>query len=353
MLLRTTTATTLLALLAACQSTPAPALSPGAITTAAWMEGVDEAQLQLQSEAASLRQLLAARGMPSSSSTDLAASLSALADSVAQLDARLGASAVGNSPGSTSGTPINASAPTGTSDSTGALEALSQALLILEEEHALHCENIANVGTTGYKRRFLAKTTIVHGATGLRIPKPMGFRHEMTQGVLEHTGNHLDFAIEGEGYFEIQTTMGELFYTRDGSLQQRFNGRIATAEGYLLTDQVAVPPDCRALVVRGNGMTFGEDHEGNERQVGTIRLHTFANDDGLVAVAGSGFQPSDSSGQAQGRQPGVQGTGTIRQGYIERSNVNITDEMIGLQLVERQAAAVRRALASYGVLTSR
>ena len=166
----------------------------------------------------------------------------------------------------------------------------------------------------------------------------------MLQGVLELTGNRLDFGVEGEGFFEIQLPSGELRYTRNGTFRQDFNGRFVTAEGYLLTDQVAVPPDSRGISVSPSGEVFAQEDDNEQTAIGTIRLHTFANSSGLKAAGGNYFSPTVASGQAQARQPGLQGAGTVRQGYLERSNVETVDELVALIVAQRNYEVNSRAI---------
>ena len=126
-----------------------------------------------------------------------------------------------------------------------------------------------------------------------------------------------------------------------------------TAEGYLLTDQVTVPPSSQGISISSYGQVFSLEDDNVQTQIGTIRLHVFPNAAGVEAMDGNYFDETASSGKSSARQPGVQGAGLIMQGYVECSNVEITGELIDLQLNKRQANAVRRALASHGIYTGR
>lgn len=222
--------------------------------------------------------------------------------------------------------------------------------------------NIANVNTSGFKKSRLSFRSLLYqtyrepglplannqnDVTGLQIgsgTEVSGSRKMMLQGVLELTGNQLDFGVEGQGFFEIQLPNGELRYTRNGTFRQDFNGRLVTAEGYLLTDQVAIPPDAQGISVSPDGQVFAQEENNQTAQIGTIRLHTFANSTGLKAMGGNYYAPTVSSGQAQGRQPGVQGTGTVKQGYLERSNVETVDELVALIVAQRNYEVNSRAI---------
>ena len=277
---------------------------------------------------------------------DLVATLRELNDSVNQLGAMM-ASKANHAPVSASYAASDDEAPTG--DQARAVEALTHALSVLETKRAIHSENIANAGVTAYKRRTLLTSSSLHEESGLRIPEVMGTQLTMTPGALELTGNLLDFAIEGSGFFEIQLPNGDLRYRRNGRFRQDVNGRLVTHTGYLLTDQVAIPEDTQGVSVSEDGQVFALSSENSLTQIGTMRLHTFPNPDGLKRIGRDNYAPTASSGQAQARQPGVQGAGRIKQGYFERSNVNTRDEFVEMQIADRQRAAVRLALTSYGI----
>lgn len=222
--------------------------------------------------------------------------------------------------------------------------------------------NIANVNTSGFKKSRLSFRSLLYqtyrepglplannqnDVTGLQIgsgTEVSGSRKMMLQGVLELTGNQLDFGIEGEGFFELSLPNGELRYTRNGTFRQDVNGRLVTAEGYLLTDQVTIPPDAQGISISGDGQVFALLEQNTLSAIGTLRLHTFANSTGLRAMGGNYFAPTVSSGQPQARQPGVQGTGSVRQGYLERSNVETVDELVSLIVAQRNYEVNSRAI---------
>ena len=223
--------------------------------------------------------------------------------------------------------------------------------------------NIANVNTSGFKKSSLSFKSLLYqtyrepglpqasgqnDVTGLQIgsgTEVSGSRKIMSQGVLEITGNQLDFAVEGEGFFEVQLPSGELQYTRNGTFRQDANGRLVTAGGLLLTDAVNVPEDAQGISVTADGEVFAtQGGSSDQAQIGTIRLHTFANTSGLKAMGGNRFAPTPASGQASARQPGVQGAGTVRQGHLERSNVETVDELVALIVAQRNYEVNSRAI---------
>ena len=164
------------------------------------------------------------------------------------------------------------------------------------------------------------------------------------QGVLENTTEQLDLAIEGRGYFEVQLQNGERRYTRNGTFRQDFNGRIVTAEGHLLTDAVTIPPDSQGVSITNDGQVFSRGEENVLTNIGTIRLHTFANEGGLRAAGNNYYQPTAASGQPSATQPGVQGAGGVRQFTLERSNVETVDELVSLIVAQRNYEVNSRAI---------
>ena len=222
--------------------------------------------------------------------------------------------------------------------------------------------NIANVNTSGFKKSRLSFRSLLYqtyrepglplannqnDVTGLQIgsgTEVSGSRKMMLQGVLELTGGPLDFGIEGEGFFEIQLPSGEQRYTRNGTFRQDFNGSLVTAEGYVLTDQVRIPPDALGVSIAPDGTVFAVGDDNTKSAIGTVRLHVFANPTGLKAEGGNYFSPTESSGPAAARQPGLQGAGSVRQGYLERSNVETVDELVSLIVAQRNYEVNSRAI---------
>ena len=222
--------------------------------------------------------------------------------------------------------------------------------------------NIANVNTSGFKKSRLSFRSLLYqtyrepglplangqnDVTGLQIgsgTEVSGSRKVMTQGVLELTGTQLDFGIEGEGFFEVSLSNGDLRYTRNGTFRRDVDGALVTAEGHTLTDQVSIPPDVQGISVSNDGQVFAVGDENTLSAIGTIRIHVFPNATGLRAMGGNLFSPTESSGQAAARQPGVQGAGSVRQGYLERSNVETVDELVSLIVAQRSYEVNSRAI---------
>ena len=222
--------------------------------------------------------------------------------------------------------------------------------------------NIANVNTSGFKKSRLSFRSLLYqtyrepglplannqnDVTGLQIGSGVevsGSRKMMSQGVLENTNEELDLAIEGRGYFEVQLQNGERRYTRNGTFRQDFNGRIVTAEGYLLTDSIAIPADNQGISITPDGQVLSRGEDNEMENIGTIRVHVFANEGGLRAAGNNYCQPTSASGQPQQSQPGLQGAGNIRQRALERSNVETVDELVSLIVAQRNYEVNSRAI---------
>jgi flagellar basal-body rod protein FlgG len=223
--------------------------------------------------------------------------------------------------------------------------------------------NIANVNTTGFKRNELSFRSLLYqtyrepGApvaasqmspTGLQIGSGVevaGSYQDFRQGEMVGTGSQLDLAVQGEGFFRLRMPNGDFRYTRDGSFRLDGNGTIVTDEGYLLEGAPTIPSDAVSLIVAEDGtlaVLQGDDQP--PAILGTIDLHRFANSPGLKVHGGNLFSETASSGVPQQQPPGQNGTGTIRQGFKERSNVAVVDELVSLILAQRNYEVNSRAV---------
>jgi flagellar basal-body rod protein FlgG len=222
--------------------------------------------------------------------------------------------------------------------------------------------NIANVNTSGFKKSRLSFRSLLYqtyrepglplannqnDVTGLQIgsgTEVSGSRKEMQQGVLELTGNSLDLGVEGAGFFEIELPSGERRYTRNGTFRQDANGRLVTAEGYLLSDQVQIPPDSQGVSISADGQVFSLGEGNVQNLLAAIRLHVFPNPTGLRAMGGNYFARTASSGDPAAVQPTTAGAGMVKQGYLERSNVETVDELVSLIVAQRNYEVNSRAI---------
>jgi flagellar basal-body rod protein FlgG len=232
------------------------------------------------------------------------------------------------------------------------IRALSTAATGMEAQQTrldVSANNIANVSTPGFKKGraefqdLMYQTLRAPGTaagqgartpTGLQVG--MGVRAVATQrmhseGDLQQTGNPLDVAIEGNGFFPVRLPSGGLAYTRDGAFKLDAEGRLVTDDGYALASDIAVPPEAQGLSIGADGTvmaTLAGDPEPVE--LGKIELATFANPAGLMAQGKNLFTETQASGTAVSGAPGEGGIGTLSQGTLELSNVKVVEEMIDL-----------------------
>ena len=210
--------------------------------------------------------------------------------------------------------------------------------------------NIANMNTTAYTRRQPEFTDLLYqnlrrvGAqssdTGTIVPtgvqlglgvKTSAVYRITEQGSVTNTDNTLDMAIQGKGYFRILLPSGETAYTRDGAFQLSPQGNIVTADGYLVQPQITVPPDAVSVTVDTSGQVIVKQDGQTQTSVkGQLTLATFANDAGLEASGGNLYMETPASGQPVTQTPGKPGFGTVLQGYLESSNVNVVSEVTNL-----------------------
>ncbi len=215
--------------------------------------------------------------------------------------------------------------------------------------------NIANMTTTGYKRQraefqdLLYQTKIRPGANssdqGTTVPtgiqQGLGVKAGSVyrineQGALQMTGNQLDIANKGDGFFQITLPSGETAYTRDGSFQLDQNGQIVTSEGYLLQPGLTIPNDALDITINGSGEIMVKiAGQTNLQNVGQIQLALFPNIAGLEAIGDNLFTESMSSGTPITGLPNEDGFGALEQGALEASNVNIVQEMTSLIQAQR------------------
>jgi flagellar basal-body rod protein FlgG len=215
--------------------------------------------------------------------------------------------------------------------------------------------NIANMTTTGYKRQraefqdLLYQTKVRPGASsssqGTTIPagiqQGLGVKAGSVyrineQGALQMTGNDLDIANKGEGYFQITLPTGETAYTRDGSFQLDQNGQMVTSEGYLLQPGITIPTDAVDITINGSGEVLVKiQGQLNLSNVGQIQTALFSNNAGLDAIGDNMYLETEASGAPIVGNPGDEGYGELEQGALESSNVNIVQEITSLIQAQR------------------
>ncbi len=212
--------------------------------------------------------------------------------------------------------------------------------------------NLANVNTTGYKKSraefedLMYQNLSIAGTLnegGNRLPtgfqvgmgvRPVTVHKFFSQGSFQNTGNSLDIAIEGQGFFRLNQN-GEDVYTRSGNFKLDNNGRIVNANGYPLQPEFTVPQETANLVITEKGHMAALDKSGNELAAADITIYNFVNPAGLKALGRNLYTETDGSGTAVQGTPGDTNFGTLAQGFLESSNVEMVDEMVGLIIGQR------------------
>jgi flagellar basal-body rod protein FlgG len=235
-----------------------------------------------------------------------------------------------------------------------ALWAAKTGLDAQQTQMTVTANNLANVSTTGFKASrgvfedlLYQNVTQVGSNTSQTTQSPTGLQLGTgvrvvatetinTQGNLNQTGNSLDLAIQGRGYFHVLLPSGQLAYTRDGSFQVTNTGQLVTAQGYQVQPAVTIPTGTQSITIGSDG-TVSVQLAGQSAPttVGTVQLADFINPAGLQALGGNLFSESASSGTATTGTPGVSGLGTLQQGSLESSNVNVVEEMVNMIQIQR------------------
>ncbi|EGO64073.1 flagellar basal-body rod protein FlgG [Acetonema longum] len=214
--------------------------------------------------------------------------------------------------------------------------------------------NLANVNTTGYKKSrsdfqdLMYATVRAAGAnsgedtqipTGIQIGH--GVRQAATQkiytvGNLQNTGNPLDVAIEGEGFFQIMMEDGTVAYTRDGAFKKDSDGRLVTSEGYLLEPELTIPDNATEISISPNGVVTAKiSGQVDPQELGQLEVARFINPAGLENIGRNLLRETAASGTPVVSNPGSEGAGSIAQQYLEMSNVQIVEEMVNMIVAQR------------------
>jgi flagellar basal-body rod protein FlgG len=215
--------------------------------------------------------------------------------------------------------------------------------------------NIANMNTTGYKRRRAEFADLLYqdqrrvgsasSDTGTIVPagvqigvgvKPTAVYRIVEQGPLQITDSPLDLAIQGKGYLEVEMPTGDIGYTRAGALQRSADGTIVTADGYVVMPGITIPEDAVSISINATGEVYVKlDGQVEAQNVGQLELATFVNEAGLQSIGDNYFLETMASGAAIVATPGSPGFGTIQQGFLEASNVNVVSEITNLITAQR------------------
>lgn len=207
--------------------------------------------------------------------------------------------------------------------------------------------NLANMQTPGFKASrvsFADVATVTPAevregvesrgsAGGVEV---LATRPVFTEGALAQTGNPLDLAVEGPGFFEVDTAAGDHVYTRAGQLHADNQGYLATVNGDRLDGDIQIPPDAKNITVDSTGKvsaTLGTDTQPTV--IGQIQLAVFASPEALQSVGDNAYVPTQQSGDPSLGKPGDSGFGNMQQGMLEQSNVNMVQTMTSLVLAQR------------------
>jgi flagellar basal-body rod protein FlgG len=224
-----------------------------------------------------------------------------------------------------------------------------------EQNLEVIANNIANINTTGFKRSRAEFTDLIYqtervmgvSTRGRDATVPEGaqvglgvrtaaIRSLQIQGALTNTGNTLDLAIEGRGWFQVTTPAGDTVYTRDGAFNTNATGQLVTADGYLVTPSIIIPPTATSVTVSQTGLvTATIPGQATPQQLGQLTIANFINEAGLQALGNNLFQQTAASGPPTVGVPGDTAFGILQQGYLEASNVDPVSEITNLISAQR------------------
>jgi flagellar basal-body rod protein FlgG len=214
--------------------------------------------------------------------------------------------------------------------------------------------NLANVNTSGFKKSraefqdLLYESMRSAGAassqdtivpTGIQLghgTRPAAVQKMFTQGDFQNTTNELDWAIEGDGFFQIEIPNGDTSYSRSGEFKLDADGRIVNPDGFPLVPEMTIPTSTMSISVGMDG-TVSVIEAGDETptEIGTLQLARFVNPAGLRSLGKNLYAPTEASGNEITGTAGENGFGTIAQGFLEMSNVSVVDEMVSMITAQR------------------
>jgi flagellar basal-body rod protein FlgG len=214
--------------------------------------------------------------------------------------------------------------------------------------------NMANVSTNGFKRASAVFEDLMYqnlrqvGAadteqnnlpTGLQIGlgvRTVATSRQFSQGSLQQSGNQLDVAVNGQGFLQVALPDGTTGYTRDGSLQVDSQGRLVTSSGLAIAGDITVPAEAQSVTIGSDGVVTAKvPGNAQPQQLGNIELATFINPAGLEPKGQNLYTETVASGNPVTGAPGTAGMGTLMQGYVETSNVNVVQELVTMIQTQR------------------
>lgn len=211
--------------------------------------------------------------------------------------------------------------------------------------------NMANINTTAFKKNAVNFEDLVY-RTVSESPNILGgnsFKQKIgtgthivstdkifSDGNLIQTDNPLDIAVSGAGLFEVIYNDNEVAYTRNGSFKVNNDGLLTTSDGYVLSDIIQVPPDARSLLIQQDGEVFADVFGQDELvSIGEINITNFINNSGLDPIGRNLYLSTEKAGDASTGAPGENGLGLLQQGFLESSNVDVTEEIVNLVLAQQ------------------
>jgi flagellar basal-body rod protein FlgG len=214
--------------------------------------------------------------------------------------------------------------------------------------------NLSNVNTTGFKKsklefqELLYQTMVEPGSgssegakspAGLQVGlgvRSIANQKIFGQGNLQETKNPFDIAISGVGFIQVQMPSGEIAYSRDGSLKVSSDGTLVTSEGFPIEPQITIPQGARDFTIDPDGrVAVTIDGTGAQEELGQIELVKFLNEGGLRSMGNNLYSATPSTGEPEVTTPGSNGTGTLAQGFLEASNVELVEEMVNMIVAQR------------------
>jgi flagellar basal-body rod protein FlgG len=214
--------------------------------------------------------------------------------------------------------------------------------------------NLANINTSGFKLRKAqfqdllyqnirqagaSNTATTEIPVGLQVglgTKPVATEIIFSQGDFSATNNPLDIVIQGQGFFQIRQSNGDIAYTRNGNFHLNRDGNVVTSEGDLLDPQITIPQDQIGITIGSDGtVSVQQSGQAQPQQVGRIELANFQNPSGLQNMGKSLFTPTQASGDAITGTAGENGLGSLLAGFVEQSNVSVVEEMVNMIITQR------------------
>lgn len=224
--------------------------------------------------------------------------------------------------------------------------------------------NLSNANTAGFKRTridfedLMYQTLRVSGSPsgegGNQVPtgieaglgvRPAATQKIFSQGVFQQTENTLDVAIEGDGFFQVTLPSGDVAYTRNGSFKKDSTGKVVTSDGYYLEPEIIIPENALEVSISIDGIVSVIVQGSTQPQtIGEIQLTRFVNPAGLHSIGKNLFMESAASGSPVSGTPGQEGLGTLAQGFIENSNVQVVEEMVNMIIAQRAYEIISKTI---------